>query len=82
MKDCVALTFPAYQSSAALEELLARKDAHHVVEEALIYYPEVRYWADYYVSMGTKVYAKDFAEAWTKLMNADRFQGPLGNVCA
>lgn len=82
LQECVALTFPAFQSSEALAELLANKNGEGVMAEGLIYYPEIRYWADHYVSVGTKEYAKDFANAWTKLMNADRFQGPLGNVCA
>jgi len=27
------------------------------------------------------LFLQDFAAAWTKLMNADRFDGPTGNVC-
>jgi catalase (peroxidase I) len=27
-------------------------------------------------------FKKVFAGAWTKVMNADRFKGPEGNVCA
>mmetsp|Transcript_24497 Transcript_24497/g.64636 ORF Transcript_24497/g.64636 Transcript_24497/m.64636 type:complete len:704 (-) Transcript_24497:138-2249(-) len=27
------------------------------------------------------LFLRDFAAAWTKLMNADRFKGPTGNVC-
>jgi catalase (peroxidase I) len=26
-------------------------------------------------------FLRDFAAAWTRAMNADRFQGPLGNEC-
>jgi catalase-peroxidase len=26
-------------------------------------------------------FLKDFAAAWTRAMNADRFKGPLGNEC-
>ncbi len=28
------------------------------------------------------LFLSDFAVAWTKVMNADRFDGPVGNVCA
>lgn len=27
------------------------------------------------------LFIKEFASAWTKAMNADRFDGPVGNVC-
>jgi catalase-peroxidase len=82
LKECVALTFPVYQSSGALADMLSKRSSTHLMEEGLIFHPELRYWADHYVSVGTKVYAEDFAQAWTRLMNADRFKGPLGNVCA
>merc|ERR1719150_3462455 len=29
-----------------------------------------------------KVLAQEFAAAWTKVMNADRYDGPAGNLCA
>jgi catalase (peroxidase I) len=41
----------------------------------------LRYWADHYAAASDKEYSEAFAAAWTKLMNADRFDGPLGNVC-
>lgn len=28
------------------------------------------------------LFIKDFAAAWTKVMNADRFKGPAGNECS
>jgi len=28
------------------------------------------------------LFVKDFASAWTKVMNADRFKGPMGNDCS
>ena len=28
-----------------------------------------------------EIWREDFAAAWTKLMNVDRFNGPTGNVC-
>ena len=32
-------------------------------------------------SADKKAFKEAFAAAWTKMMNADRFDGPLGNVC-
>ena len=28
-----------------------------------------------------EMFERDFTYAWTKMMNADRFDGPTGNVC-
>jgi catalase-peroxidase len=44
-------------------------------------HPELHVWAEYYASSPDNVIAEDFAAAWTKMMNADRFDGPTGNVC-
>ena len=27
-------------------------------------------------------FVTEFSKAWTKLANADRFDGPLGNICS
>lgn len=29
-----------------------------------------------------ELFVQDFAAAWTKVMNADRFRGPTGNECS
>lgn len=81
-KDFVALQFPSYSSSEALKEALESSGSSgDVTAEALQFHPELRTWAEYYVSAGDKVYGNDFASAWTNFMNADRFDGPLGNEC-
>jgi catalase (peroxidase I) len=43
--------------------------------------PELAAMARGYASNNDK-FIQGFAGAWTKLMNADRFKGPVGNVCA
>jgi catalase (peroxidase I) len=47
---------------------------------ALRFDPEFSVVAQEYASDNGRFLA-DFAVAWTKLMNADRFDGPTGNVC-
>lgn len=85
-QEFVALTFAMYGSSKDLQRLLQTKGKGDntwkgVLEEGLKYYPELRQWADYYAGTGTKEYASDFAVAWSRLMNADRFDGPVKSVC-
>lgn len=80
-QDFVSLYFAWYNSTKKLEHVLTKPEHESVWEEGLKYYPELRYWAEHYVTAGDKEFSKDFAKAWTGLMNADRFDGPLGNVC-
>ena len=44
-------------------------------------HPELRVWVEYYVSVGSDIFALDVVAVWTKMMNADRFDGPTGNLC-
>ena len=81
-KDFVALQFPSYPSAATLKAVLSSEDGSaDVTAQALQFHPDLRTWAEYYVAAGDEVYGNGFASAWTNFMNADRFDGPLGNVC-
>ena len=80
-QEFVALSFANYNSTKKLRQVLDEPTQGGVLEEGLRYYPELRYWADYYVAAGNKEFRHAFAKAWTKIMNADRFDGPLGNIC-
>lgn len=83
-KDFVALAFPKHPSVAALTSLMETPfaDDEDIIDQALKYHPEFKHWVDSYISSGDdKAYANDFAYAWTKTMNVDRFAGPVGNEC-
>lgn len=80
-QEFVALSFVYYNSSKKLEHVLSKPNSTGVLEEGLRYYPELRYWTEHYAAAGDEEFSHEFAEAWTKLMNTDRFDGPLGNLC-
>jgi catalase (peroxidase I) len=79
-KEFVALTFPSNPSTGALHDTL-KLDSSDILVEGLKFNPDLRMWAEYYLSAGDEKYANDFAAAWTKLMNSDRFDGPTRNLC-
>jgi catalase (peroxidase I) len=93
-KDYVALSFPNYRSAKMLRQVLKAPGDYpevpsnvcprinNLLTEAIKYYPEVRFWAEYFATAPPEMYGIAFAESWTRLMNADRFDGPVGNVCA
>jgi len=81
-KEYVALAFPHYPSVDALKHMMASKDADcEIWTKALKYHPEFKRQVDYYIGAGDETYKNDFAEAWTKFMNSDRFDGPIFRKC-
>lgn len=82
-KEFVALSFLKFGSSNQLRHSLDESvpDPGDVLMQGLLYAPELRTWADYYASAGDTAYGGDFQTAWTRLMNADRFSGPVRRVC-
>jgi catalase-peroxidase len=48
---------------------------------AVKYHPDLRTWTEYYANSSDEVYRNDFGKVWTKVMNADRFDGPVNNIC-
>lgn len=80
-KEFVALHFPKYPTTAALKSLVeSRKRDEDITAQALKFRPEFKHWVDQYISSGDdETYANDFGYAWTKMMNVDRFDGPVYN---
>jgi hypothetical protein len=70
-------------ATALLKSFLISSDSGNkdITASAIRLQPDLRYWAEYYIASGDEVLAEDFAAAWTKMMTADRFDGPVGNVC-
>jgi catalase (peroxidase I) len=83
-KDFVALTFNTFKTTKALREALSSDSNTNtcIIIQTLVYHPEIRYWAEKFSSWSNDEYATAFAESWTRLMNVDRFDGPVRNVCA
>jgi catalase-peroxidase len=79
-KDFVALSFTEYPSVDALKKLCTTNANEDITAQALKYRPEFKQWVDYYISSGDKLFTHDFACAWSKLMNMDRFDGPIRNI--
>jgi catalase (peroxidase I) len=77
---------PADSDSKLAEPLTAEyesEDGQRKVkgaEAALTYDPELMHYVQVFADDEAALKAT-FAGAWTKLMNADRFNGPDGNVC-
>lgn len=88
-KEFVALSWTMSNSSRKelstrhLSDILSGRNGQDdsVLAVGLKTHPQLRTWAEYYVSAGDNILKDDFALAWTKMMNADRFDGPTGNLC-
>jgi Peroxidase len=82
-EDAVALTFPLFQSAESLLFFLqsGTSEFDDFFLKTVQYVNELRHWAERFASGTTAAYGNAFARAWTRLMNADRFNGPIGNLC-
>lgn len=47
---------------------------------ALVWDPEFKAQSELF-AQSNELFLEEFGSAWTALMNADRFDGPTGNVC-
>jgi catalase-peroxidase len=81
-REFVSLAFPYCNSVAALKGLKDSefKESMDMWTQTLKYHPVFQRWVEHYIDAGDDVYATDFAKTWTKLMNVDRFDGPVHNA--
>lgn len=79
LKEFAALMFPEYPSVDALSKLMSGP-APTVIDgySATLFDPMVKQHVDEFIVAGDKEYKAAFRAAWTKLMTADMFDGPLG----
>lgn len=79
----MALSFPYYPSVEALRRLCTCSDISATDDDmraiSLKYEPSFHRWVEFYIHAGDEEYLHDFAAAFTKIMNADRFSGPVQN---
>lgn len=77
-QEYVALAFPFIPSVVMLQRMTeTTSENEDVWTRTLKYHPEFRRHVEYYIAKGDDAYKTDFAFAWTKMMNADLFDGPI-----
>ena len=83
-KEYVVLAFPYYPTVQSLKMLvqtdLSPSRCNDILAVSLKFGPFFRRWVEYYINVGDSEYKYDFASTWTKVMNADRFSGPVRNA--
>jgi catalase (peroxidase I) len=80
-KEFVALAFPHYPTVESLKKLVESETGEEdLLAMSLKYGPYFKRWVEYYIHFGDEEYVNDFCSTWSKIMNADRFAGPVKNV--
>ena len=84
-KEYVALAFPYFSTVQSLKTLMETDQQppskyNDMLAVSLKFEPLFRRWVEYYISVGDNEYKYDFASTWTKVMNIDRFSGPVRNT--
>jgi Peroxidase len=84
-KEYVALAFPFYPTIDLLKKLIASNEHEphgdkDMLAVSLRHGPFFRRWVEHYINAGDEEYKYDFASTWTKIMNIDRFSGPVQNI--
>jgi catalase-peroxidase len=78
-REYAALIFPDYPSTESLKELLFGPTPTDIdVYSQTLFDPIVRSHVEEFIQAGDDEYRAAFSAAWTTLMNADLFDGPLG----
>jgi catalase-peroxidase len=82
-KEYVALAFPYYPTVEALQRLSISPSTtttdDDMLATSLKCEPSFHRWVEFYIHAGDAEYQHDFAAAFTKIMNSDRFLGPVQN---
>jgi catalase-peroxidase len=82
-KEFVALAFPHFPTVEALRRHFMSSDIASTDDDMLAtslkYEPSFHRWVEFYIHAGDAEYKHDFAAAFTKIVNADRFLGPVQN---
>ena len=80
-QELAALGYTSFHTTAALQEFItSTPPAGTDVYKLTLFDPEVKRWLEIFIEEGDESYKKAFAKAWTKLMTADLFDGPLHKV--
>merc|ERR1712224_557505 len=75
-------TWAPWAGSSGLEEFKAvGKELYMQRQDMMLRYDPKLLAIVHEYAQSAELFLSEFAAAWTKLMNADRFDGPFGSVC-
>jgi len=79
-REFVATALPNYPTVKDLQKMMESpydQEGEDIWTQTLKYSPHYKREVENFIAEGDEVYKREFAKAWTKHMNADRFDGPI-----